>query len=110
LGLRGTRIQEWRKLHNDYFHDLEVFLKYSGIKFKKTEMDGLVARVEERRFAYVVLVGQPEVQRPLGRTSSRWEDNMQDSQCTYNVILGRVCITIVAVEKQQLLHILSVCL
>ena len=110
MGLRGTRSKEWRKLHNDYFHDLEVFLKYSGIKFKKTEMGGLVARVEDRRFAYVVLAGQPEVQIPLGSTSSRWEDNTQESQCTYNVTLRCVCVTIVAVEKQQVLHILSVCL
>lgn len=31
-------------------------------------------------------------------------------QCTYNVTLRHVCITIVAVEKQEVLHILSVCL
>jgi len=31
-------------------------------------------------------------------------------QCTYNVTLRRVCSTIVAVEKQQGLHIMSVCL
>ena len=34
----------------------------------------------------------------------------QDSQCTYNLTLKRVHVTNVAVEKQRVLHILSVCL
>ena len=34
----------------------------------------------------------------------------QDRQCTYNVKLQRVRATIVAVGKQNILHILSVCL
>jgi hypothetical protein len=34
----------------------------------------------------------------------------QDIQCTYNVKLSRVPVTTVAVEKQEILHILSVCL
>ena len=33
----------------------------------------------------------------------------QDKQCTYNVTVRRVRVTIVAEEKQYLLHILSVC-
>ena len=33
---------------------------------------------------------------------------MKNRQCTYNVTLGRFRVTIVAVEKQQVLHILSV--
>jgi hypothetical protein len=34
----------------------------------------------------------------------------QDRQCTYNVTMGRVRVTTIAVQKQQVLHILSVCL
>ena len=34
----------------------------------------------------------------------------KEKQCTYNVTLGRVSLTIVAVERQQVLHIPSVCL
>jgi hypothetical protein len=34
----------------------------------------------------------------------------QGSKCTYNVILKRFPVTTVAVEKQYVLHILSVCL
>jgi hypothetical protein len=37
------------------------------------------------------------------------EKKKQDRQCTYNVTLRRVRVTIV-VEKQEVLHILSVCL
>jgi len=33
----------------------------------------------------------------------------QNSQCTYNVTLRRVRVTIVVVEKQSVLHILCVC-
>ena len=36
-------------------------------------------------------------------------DFKQDRQCTYNVTVRRVCATIVAVEKQWVLHNLSVC-
>jgi hypothetical protein len=31
----------------------------------------------ERRGAYRVLVGKPERERPLGRTTHRWEDNIK---------------------------------
>jgi len=34
----------------------------------------------------------------------------QDRQCKYNVTLRHVLATIVAVEKHEVLHILSVCL
>jgi len=33
--------------------------------------------VEERRDAQRVLVGKPEGNRPLGRPSHRWEDNIE---------------------------------
>jgi hypothetical protein len=36
---------------------------------------GLVARIEEGRGVYRVLMGKPEEQRPLGKPSRRWEDN-----------------------------------
>jgi len=38
---------------------------------------GHVAQVEERRGVYRVLLGKPEVKRPLGRPSCRWEDNIK---------------------------------
>ena len=38
---------------------------------------GYVARLEESRNAYRVLVGKPEGKRPLGRQRHRWEDNIK---------------------------------
>ena len=40
-------------------------------------LEGHVARVEERRGVYRVLVGKPEEKRPLGRPRCRWEDNIK---------------------------------
>jgi hypothetical protein len=36
-----------------------------------------VSEVDERRGAYVVLVGKPEGKRPLGRPRRRCEDNIK---------------------------------
>jgi len=38
---------------------------------------GHVARMEERREAYRVLVGKPKEKSTLGRPSSRWEENIK---------------------------------
>ena len=38
---------------------------------------GHVARMEERRGVYRVLVGKREGMRPLGRPRRRWEDNIK---------------------------------
>ena len=40
-------------------------------------MAGHVARMEEGRVVYKVLVGKPEGKRPLGRPRRRWEDNIK---------------------------------
>ena len=36
-----------------------------------------MARMEEGRVVYKVLVGKPEGKRPLGRPRRRWEDNIK---------------------------------
>jgi hypothetical protein len=38
---------------------------------------GLVARREEKRNAYTLLLGKPEGKRPLGRPRRRWVDNIR---------------------------------
>jgi hypothetical protein len=38
---------------------------------------GHVARMEEERSVYRLLVGKPEGKRPLGRPRRRWEDNIK---------------------------------
>jgi hypothetical protein len=44
------------------------------IKSRRMRWAGHVARTEERRGVYRVLMGKPEGKRPLGRPSPRWED------------------------------------
>jgi hypothetical protein len=67
-----------RKLHNDEFHDL-----YSSpnivrvIKSRRMRWAGHVARMEEGRGVYRVLVGRLEGKRPLGRPRRRWDDNIK---------------------------------
>jgi hypothetical protein len=75
---RDVVMGEWRKLHNKELHDL-----YSSpsiiriIKSRRMRWAGQVARMEEKRNAYRLLVGKPEGKRPLGRTRRRWVDNIR---------------------------------
>jgi hypothetical protein len=38
---------------------------------------GLIARIGEKRNAYILLVVKPEGKRPLGRPRRRWVDNIR---------------------------------
>jgi hypothetical protein len=63
------------KLQNEELHNL-----YSSpniirqIKSKIMRWAKHVARMEKDREVYKVLMGRPEVKRPLGRSRRRWED------------------------------------
>ncbi|KAJ4433647.1 hypothetical protein ANN_15957 [Periplaneta americana] len=46
-------------------------------RHKRLRWAGHVARIDESRNAYRVLVGRPEGKRPLGRPRRRWEDNIK---------------------------------
>ena len=48
-----------------------------SLKSRRLRWAGHVARMEESRNAYRVLVGKPEGKRPLGRSRRRWEDNIE---------------------------------
>ena len=78
---RDEETGEWRKLLNAEVND-----KYSSpnivrvIKWKRMRWAGHVARMEERRGIYRVLVGKLEGRRPLGRPRCRWEDIRMDLQ------------------------------
>ena len=69
---------EWRKLHNVELHAL-----YSSpniirsLQSRRLRLAGHVARMEQSRNVYRVLVGKPEGNRPLGRPRHRWEDNIR---------------------------------
>jgi hypothetical protein len=69
---------EWRKLQSEELHIL-----YSSpniirqIKSRKMRCTGYMARIEEDRNVYRVLMGKPEGKRPLGRPRRRWEDGIR---------------------------------
>ena len=69
---------EWRKIHNEVLNDLHYLPNiFRVIKSRRMRWAGHVARMEERRGVYRVLVGKPEAKRPLGRPRRRWEDNIK---------------------------------
>ena len=79
FGLRRDEVTgEWRRLHNEELNDL-----YSSpnivrvIKSRRMRWAGHVARKDEEREVYRVLVGKPEGRRPLGRPRRRWLDNIR---------------------------------
>ena len=47
------------------------------IKSRRLRWAGHVARMEEGRSAFKILTGKPTGKKPLGRPSSRWEDNIR---------------------------------
>jgi hypothetical protein len=75
---RGKETGVWRKVHNEELH-----IMYSSsniirmIKPRRMRWTGHVARMGEKRNAYRILVGKPEVRRPLGRPTHRWVDNVE---------------------------------
>ena len=50
---------------------------FRNLKSRRLRWVGLVARMEQLRYAYRVLVGKPEGKKPLGRPRRRWEDNIK---------------------------------
>jgi transcription termination factor 2 len=69
---------EWRKLHNEELSDLHSLPSIVRVvKSRRMRWAGHVARMEEGRGVYRVLVGKPEGKRPLGRPRHRWEDNIK---------------------------------
>jgi hypothetical protein len=47
------------------------------MKSRRMRWTGHVARMEEKRNAYRILVGNPEGKRALGRPKRRWVDNFK---------------------------------
>jgi hypothetical protein len=67
---------EWTRLHKK-----ELYALYSSPNIirvtKSRRWVGHVARMGERRCAYMVFVGKPEGSRPLGRHRHRWKDDIK---------------------------------
>ena len=69
---------EWRKLHNEELNNLYCSPNiFRVIKSRKMRWTEHVARMEERKGVYKVLMGKPEGKRPLGRARRRWEDSIK---------------------------------
>jgi hypothetical protein len=71
-----------RRLHNEELNDLYTYPTIVRVmKSRRLRWAEHVARMEEGRGVYRVLVGKPEGKRQLGRPRRRWEDNkMMDLQ------------------------------
>jgi len=79
---------EWWRLHNEELNDLYTSPNIVRvIKSRRMRWAGHVARMDEERGVYRVLVGKPEGKRPLGRPRHRWVDNitmdLQEVGCGY---------------------------
>ena len=69
---------EWRKLHKEELRDLYSLPNIvREVKSRRMRWAGHVPRMEEGRGVHRVLVGKAEGKRSLGRTRSRWEDNIK---------------------------------
>jgi hypothetical protein len=68
---------EWRKLHNELRDLYSSPSMIRTIKSRKMRWAGHVARMEEKRNAYRLLLGKPEGKIPLGRPRRRWVDNIR---------------------------------
>ena len=78
FGAKRDGIKENGELHNAELHAL-----YSSpdiirnLKSRRQRWAGHVARIEESRNEYRVLVRKPEGKGPLGKPRHRWEDNIK---------------------------------
>jgi len=78
MGPKGTKLQEWRRQHNEEICDLcpspnAIWV----IKSRRRRWVGHVAHMAERRGSYRVLVWRPERRRHLGRCKHRWQHNIK---------------------------------
>ena len=69
---------EWKRLHNEELNDLYCSPNIIRvIKLIRMRWAGHVAHIGERRGVYMVLVRVPWGKRSFGRTTRRWEDDIQ---------------------------------
>jgi hypothetical protein len=69
---------EWRKLHIKGLHDLYSLPSIIRIiKTRRMRWAGHVARMEEQRNVYQLLVEKPKRKKLLGRPRRRWVDNIR---------------------------------
>jgi len=84
---------EWRRFHNEELNDLYCSPNIVRvIKSRRMRWAGHVARMDEERGVYRVLLGKSEGKRPLGRPRRRWVYNirldLQEVGCGYMEWIG----------------------
>jgi len=68
------------KLNNEHLHNLSSLLNIIRIiKSRSMGWEGHVARMEETRYAYRILIGKPQRKRLLDRHKQKWYDNIKTS-------------------------------
>jgi hypothetical protein len=69
---------KWRRLHNEDLHRKYRSINIlRAIKSRRLRWAGHVARMEEGRSAFKILLGKLKGRKPLGRPRRRWEDNIR---------------------------------
>jgi len=68
---------EWKTLHIEELYILSSPNIIRLIKSRSMRWAGHVAHMGERIDVYRVLMGRPDGNRPLGRSSRRWDDNIK---------------------------------
>jgi hypothetical protein len=63
----------WRRLHNEELHNLHASLNIVKVMTRRVVN---VTGMGEVRNAYKILIGKPDVKRPLVRPRLRWKDNI----------------------------------
>ena len=75
---RDEITEEWRRLHNEELYDFYSFPNIIRVSnSRRMRWAGYMARMEDRRGAYKVLMGRPEGKRPLGRPRRKWKDDIK---------------------------------
>jgi hypothetical protein len=67
----------WRKLHNEELHNLYSSPSIIKNEDKQDEMGRACSMNGEKRNACRILVGKPEVKRPLGTPNRRWVNKIK---------------------------------
>ena len=74
----GDENGEWRMLHNEELHCLYRSPNIVRVfKSRRLRWAGHVAKMEEGKSAFKILIGIPTGKRPLVKSRRRWEDNIR---------------------------------